>query len=134
MGRIAAAVLVLVAAGCVSRPGPDAEPPFAGPPLARDEMERLATAGISEAVQVELVERRGALPLKADDLVALKKAGVPEAVIQRMMALERKEPEVRAVEEVRYYDRHYCDPWPWYGYWGVGVYHTHPRAGIRIRR
>jgi hypothetical protein len=133
IGRIAAAALVLLAAGCASRV---VEPPFAGAPVARDEMERLAAAGISEAVQVELVEQRGALPLTADDLVALKKAGVSDAVLQRMMALERKEPEVRYVDEVRYYDRYYYDPWPWYGTWGVGIHHTHPHfgVGVRIRR
>src|SRR6185503_17822925 len=48
----------------------------AEPPVTREETERLAAAGVSDPVVVELVEKRGAAPLTPDDLVALKKAGV----------------------------------------------------------
>lgn len=109
---------------------------YLGSPVARDEMERLAAAGVSEPVLIELVEKRGALALKADDLVALKKAGTPDSVVQKMIALERKEPEVQIVERVRYYPPY--DPWYWgWGWgWGWGYYggHHHHGLGVRIYR
>lgn len=107
---------------------------YMGSPVPRDEMERLAAAGVSEPVLIELVEKRGALALKADDLIALKKAGTPDSVVQKMIALERKEPELRVVDRVRYYPSY--DPWYWGWGWGGGYgYHGHRHGlGIRIYR
>src|SRR5678816_1773183 len=86
-------VLVLTGlSGCyyqgyaVRRVGP------AEPPLSREEeVERLATAGVSEPVVVEMIEKRGAVALSADDLVELKKAGVSDGLVQKMIASERKQ-------------------------------------------
>lgn len=125
--------VALALPACAHRPLHDSA--YSGAPVPRDEMERLAAAGVSEPVLIELVEKRGALALKADDLVALKTAGTPDAVVQKMIALERKEPEVRVVERVHYYYPPY-DPWYWG--WGVGWgYHGgyhHRGVGIRIYR
>lgn len=114
----------------------------AGPPVTREEVERLAAAGVSEAVILELVEQRGARPLSTDDIVALKKAGASDAVVQRMIARETKEPEAVYVERPIYYYRsyYYYDPWwPHYWYCGPGIgfsyhyYRWRPRVGFGVR-
>lgn len=108
------------------------------PPVSREEAERLTSAGVSEAVIIELIGKRGATPLTTDDLVALKKAGTPDAVVQKMIASERKTPEVAVVEENPYPYSYYYYDYPYYhtyfsygfgygyyrprGYWGVRVY------------
>jgi len=98
----------------------------AGPPVTRDEMERLSAAGISEPVLIELVEKRGARPLSADDLVALKKAGTSDAVAQKMIAAETRAPEVVVLEEPPYYYYHpFYDPWYHHSSW-----HCHPSIGF----
>lgn len=149
MTRIAVLGLAAVAAlgGCIVHDSAAPQAP-AGPPLTRDEAERLAAAGVSEPVMVELIEKRGARALTADDLVALKKAGATDAVVQKMIASETREPEVVVVREPEYY--HY--PYSGYSYWGpawgfsfgYGYYHhrhhsTHshtsrPATGYRARR
>lgn len=118
------------------------------PPLSREEVERLAGAGVSETVISEMVEKRGAAPLSADDLVALKKAGVPDPVVQKMIASERKEiarTEDYYVHPSSYYYYHdYPYYYPYYssysyGFgwgWGWG-YRAYPRGGymgVRVYR
>ncbi len=99
------------------------------PPLTQGEAGRLAAAGVGEPVMIELVEKRGALKLSADDIVEIKKAGASDGVIQKMIALERKEPErARTVEydTVYYYQRPYYPWWgPSYYYYSGGYYHSH---------
>ena len=56
------------------------------PPLSKEEVERLASAGVSEPVVMEMVEKRGSQPLSPDDLVALKKAGVSDTLVQKMIS------------------------------------------------
>jgi hypothetical protein len=147
MIRKAAALLVLALPGCiyeVRRPQP--LPP--GPPIGKDEVERLSAAGVSEPVLIELVEKRGARKLSADDIVALKKAGASDAVIQKMISLENREPERVYVEVPGYYRSYYgyYDPWyywgptwgfGWYGSWGYHHHHYsrgYSGLGVRIYR
>ena len=114
------------------------------PPVSREEAERLASAGVSEPVIIELVEKRGAAPLTPDDLVALKKAGVGDPVVQKMIASERKETAQVVVDD--YYvapSYYYSYDYPYTSaYWGLGWgwgwgYHRHyPRGylGVRVYR
>lgn len=81
-------VLALALAGCFYEPYARLpERARQNPPLTRGEVERLAAAGISEAV-----ESRGAQRLVADDIVALKSAGAGEKVIRSMISHERSDP------------------------------------------
>ena len=132
---------LLALGGCVIHVPPPVEPVPSGPPVTRNEAERLGAAGISEPVIVELVERRGAAPLTADDLVALKKAGVPDSAVQKMIALERKEPDPRDIEELYYYPPpRYYEPYPYDFYlypsfsFGYSHFHRPYRRGVRVYR
>ena len=143
-------LLLLASSGCfyqgyaVRHVGPSE------PPLSREEVERLAGAGVSEAVIVEMVESRGASPLVADDLVALKKAGVSDPVVQKMIANERKQTAVVVDDYYAYYpSSYYYYGYPYYPYYGpyVGAsfyygygwgwgHHHHSRGsgGVRVYR
>ena len=103
------------------------------PPVTRDEMERMAAAGVSEPTMLELVERRGARPLSADDIVAIKKAGAPDTVIAKMQATVRKEPEVVYVEQPIVYRSYTYGPY-WYPSWGFGYSYWGRRSysGVRV--
>ena len=94
----------------------------APPPLTAPEVQKLAEAGVSEPVILEAIDQRGAKPLSADDIVALKAAGASDAVIAKMQATERKEPQVVYVDSPVYYHYSYGPYYPWwgfsYGYWG----------------
>ncbi len=141
----AAALLLLIPAGCYYS-GRPAQPLSSGPPIARDEVERLSAAGVSEPILVELVEKRGARKLTADDIVALKKAGTSDAVVQKMIALESRQPDMVYVDEPYYTYRSYgYNPWTWGPYWSLGYYgswgHHHHHShrgysglGVRIFR
>ncbi len=118
--RKAALVLALAGlGGCIVHDHAPAQAP-PGPPLTRSEAERLAAAGVSEPVMVELIEKRGARPLTADDLVALKKAGASDTVVQKMIAAETKAPDVVVVQDPAYYSYPYHPYYyPYYPYyWG----------------
>jgi hypothetical protein len=126
-----AAVLTLALAGCIYQerdPGPMPE----GPPLLRAEIERLAAAGVSDEIILEKIENRGALHLTSDDLVALRKAGASDAVLDKAISNERVEPEVVYVDEPAYTHRHAY----WYPWWGFSYsyyrYHPHSRAGVGV--
>lgn len=93
-----------------------------GPAVTRIEMERLAAAGVSEATQLGVIGERGAKPLSADDIVALKKAGATDAVISKMQNSIRAEPEVIYVEQPVVYRNYYYGPY-WYPSWGFGYSH-----------
>ena len=124
--------------GCVaySRPVPPAVP--SAPPITREEVGRLASVGVSEPILFELIEKRKAQALSADDLVALKTAGASDAVIQKMIASEAKAPDPAAVQGPPYYPGYYYG-YPYY-YWGptwgfsfgvgyYGSYHHHHHGG-----
>jgi hypothetical protein len=120
----------------------------AEPPVSKEEAERLSAAGVSEPVIVELVEKRGSVPLSPDDIVALKKAGATDGVVQKMIASERKESAQVMVDD--YYvvpGYYYGNPYypyhaasggvGWGGGWGWGYhYNSYPRgyAGVRVYR
>jgi hypothetical protein len=110
------------------------------PPVSKEEVERLASAGVSEGVMTELVEKRGAAALSTDDLVALKKSGVPDAVVQKMIANKREAASNAVVEEVYPYPNSYYYDYPYYGSfsygfgWGWGGYYRpYPRYGVGVR-
>jgi len=113
------------------------------PPVSREEIERMSGAGISEPVMIELIERRGAAPLTPDDLVVLKNAGAPDAVVQKAIASERQIVERVVVENsgypYPYYDYPYYGASFGYGFgWGYGGYYYggYPRGymGVRVYR
>jgi hypothetical protein len=119
----------LALAGCLNPYyGTRGGPGSGDPPVAREEVERLAAAGVSDAVILESLERRGARKLSADDLVALKKAGATDAVLEKMIAAERPDLPAAGRAEAYYSHAHHhgysCCSWFWpsvgfsYGWWG----------------
>jgi hypothetical protein len=102
------------------------------PPLTHEEVERMAAAGVSEATLLELVDLRGARALSVDDIVAIKKAGASDAVIAKMQANVRKEPEVIYVESPLVYRSYYYGPY-WYPTWGFGYSYWGHRSGFGVR-
>jgi hypothetical protein len=101
----------------------------------------MVSVGVSEPVMMELVEKRGAMPLTADDLVALKKAGASDVLIQHMIASEKKAPDPSTLPPPGY-------AYPPATYWGpsigfsfgVGYYyssgsgHSHGGSGYSGKR
>jgi hypothetical protein len=146
-------VLIVAMTGCYYQGYAVRKVVPAEPPLSKEEVERLASAGVSEPVVLEMVEKRGSAPLSPDDLVALKKAGVSDTVVQKMIANERKETS-RVVVEDYYYPSYYGYGYPYYypyypyyygpsvsfgvGYygWGGHYHHSYPRGsyGVRVYR
>jgi len=136
-------VLLLASAGCTYPAYTVRRPLASEPPVSREEIERLSNAGVSEPVMVELIEKRGATALTTDDLVALKKAAVPDPVVQKAIASERKVVE-RVVVEDYYsypYPYYYGYGYPYYGAsfsygfgWGYhGGYYGYPRGSVGVR-
>ena len=137
-------LLLLAAAGCVYPAYTVRRPLPTEPPVSREEIERMSNAGISEAVMIELIEKRGALALSTDDLVALKKADAPDPVVQKAIASERKIVERVIVED--YYSAYYPGYYPYYGasfgygfgwgypYYGYGYGYSRGAMGVRVYR
>lgn len=139
-------LLLLATSGCYYQGYAVRRTVAADPPLSREEVERLSSAGVSEAVTQEMIEKRGVVRLTPDDLVALKKAGVADAVVQKMIANERQEPTTVATEDYYVYpgSRYYYYDYPYHPYypyyagvgwgWGWGYHHRHySRGGMGIR-
>ncbi len=134
-------LLLLATAGCVYPAYTVRRPLPTEPPVSREEIERLSNAGISETVMIELIEKRGALALSTDDLVALKKADAPDPVVQKAIASERKIVEQVIVED--YYSGYYPYygasfsygfwGYPYYGY-GYGYGYSRGAMGVRVYR
>ena len=59
------------------------------PPVSKEEIERLASAGVSEGVMTELVEKRGAATLSTDDLVALNQPDSVRVASDQVASLAR---------------------------------------------
>lgn len=131
-------LLLLTVAGCtypytVRRPLPT------DPPLSREEIQRMSTAGVSDGVVYELLDKRGAASLTPDDLVALKEAGTSDTLVQKAIASEKKIVEPVIIENYYYYG------YPYYGTsfafgvgYGYGYYGHHhggyyPRGSMGIR-
>lgn len=124
--RHGVAVLALgLLSGCVYYSRPRGIPIPEGPPLTKADLERLAAAGISDGVVMELLDRRGAVKLSPDDVVALKKAGASDAVVQKALSSERREPEGVPVAEPVYCYHYYCWPAYWY-WWGYPRWYWYP--------
>ncbi len=129
---LACLLVLLASTGCMYSAYTVRRPLPSEPPLTREEIERLSSAGISEPVMMELLDRRGALPLTPDDLVVLKNAGTPDAVVQKAIASERKVVERVVVED-------YYPAYPYYGgYYGYGFgwgwgYYGGYRGGFGVR-
>ena len=124
----------------------------AEPPVSKEEAQRLTSAGVSDSVLTELIEKRGASPLGAEDLVDLKKGGVSDPIVQKMISSERKETAQTTVEDYYvapgYYGYPYY-PYPYYPYyygpavsvgvgWGWGYYGhyyggCYPRGAVGVR-
>lgn len=131
-------LLLLATAGCyypsytVRRPLPT------DPPLSREELERLSTAGVSDPVVIELIDKRGASALTPDDLVALKDAGTPDAVVQKAIASEKKIVEPVIIENYYYGYPYYGTTFSYgvgfgYGHGYYGGYYGGYRGGMGIR-
>ena len=120
----------------------DAVPRPVDPPLSGEEALRLVSAGVSETVVGELVALRGVEPLDADALAALKKAGAPDALLQKMILAVRTPPppeEERVyVDTYPYYYGYYPYYRPFYTSVGFGFSsrhsHRHSSRGIRVYR
>jgi hypothetical protein len=102
------------------------------PPVTAQEAERMAAAGVSEAVLLEQIDMRGSRALSVDDMVAIKKAGASDAVIARMQATVRKDPEVVYVDSPVVYRSYYYGPY-WYPTWGFGYTYWGHRGGVGVR-
>lgn len=124
---------MLLLAGCVYT-YPRGHSLSTEPPVQKDEMERLLAAGISEGVISEVVERRGAQQVSAEDLVTLKQAGASDALLERVVACERRDP-----PRVVYYERpvyYRCHYWHYYDYgwpsFSVGYGFRSPRSRLGL--
>lgn len=113
-------VLLLASAGCTYPAYSVRKTIQSEPPISRDEIERMSSAGISEPIMIDLIEKRGATALTTDDLVALKKAGAPDPVVQKAISSERKIVERVYVDDY-YYPNAYGYPYYGYPYYGVSV-------------
>ncbi len=80
------AILTLALAGCIYHPHRTRATGPEGPALTKTDLERLASAGISDPVVTELLDRRGTVKLSADDVVARKKAGASDDAVQKALA------------------------------------------------
>jgi hypothetical protein len=138
-------LLLLAGSGCVY-PAYTIRKPFpTEPPVSKEEIIRMSSAGISEPVMIDLIEKRGANALTPDDLVALKNAGTPDSVVQKAIASERKIVERAMVEDYYAYPYYPYYGYPYYGAsfgygfgWGYGGYYYggYPRGymGVRVYR
>lgn len=141
--RYAAALLLLGALGCQVYSPPPPPPDGLEPPLAAGEIERLLSAGVSEAVIAAQAADRGALKLSAENVVSIKKAGASDDLLGKLIAAERPSPPPELVLEpvpphryIHYYDPYY--PYYWgpsfsFGFGYSRHYHRHYHGGSRIR-
>lgn len=100
--------------------------------VTKEEIRKLAAAGISEEVIVSFIRRHGPVAsLSADDLVELKKAGAGEKVLAACVnapaptvptpRASYTTPASYAYEEPAYIYSSYYRPYSWYGYgYGYG--------------
>ena len=126
-------LVLLASTGCTVPSYTIRKPLPSEPPLTREELERMSTAGLSEPMMMELLDRRGAMALTPDDLVALKNAETPDSVVQKAIASERKVVQHVVVED--YYAYPYTSTSFSYGFgwgWGYGYYGGY-RGGVGVR-
>ena len=114
------AVLGIALAGCVLPPRPIYRAQAPRPPISTEDVVKLIRAGISEPVILEKLKSEGIVAApSSDDLVALKKEGASDRVIEAMLAA-RVGPPVAAEPPIVAYP--YSSSWslyydgPWWGY------------------
>lgn len=119
---------ILLLAGCVTRTYTVVSPQPAGPTVA--EIQSMAQAHVSDSVIISQIQNSSTrYHLTADQIIALKSAGVSDAVINTMISSASK-PEQQAVTssttvvQPYAYPYVYVDPWPgfWWG-WGGPYYY-----------
>jgi len=107
------------------------------PPLGVDVVTRLAAAGISDPVIVDEIKTRGMSDRPtSDEIVALKKEGLSDAVLQAMNEAPLRSDHELIVESTGpppcpysypYYPySYYPYYWPWYGAFYWGWYYHYP--------
>lgn len=114
--------LVLALSGCVMTSYERRSVSAPIPPVSREEAERLVAAGLSEKVIIEMVDSRGMIHLTSDEIVTLKKKGASDALLEKMIAAERREPQVVVIDPGFYYVDPYLVPWYGSSYWGYRTY------------
>jgi hypothetical protein len=120
----------LLLTGCVTRTYTVNTP--SGPSLA--EVQAMVQAHVSDTVIVSQIQNSSArYTLTADQIIALKAAGVSDPVLNAMINTASKPP-VQAttmVESGPYvYPYVYVDPWPWFWWgWGPNYYGGYYRGG-----
>jgi hypothetical protein len=114
----------LLLTGCVTRTYTVSTPP--GPSLA--EVQAMVQAHVSDTVIVSQIQNSSArYALTADQIIALKAAGVSDTVLNAIINTASKPPvqATTTVESGPYvYPYVYVDPWPWF-WWGWGPYYYH---------
>jgi hypothetical protein len=113
----------LLLTGCVTRTYTGTTPP--GPSLA--EVQALVQAHVSDTVIVSQIQNSSArYALTADQIIALKNAGVSDPVLNALINTASKAPvQATTVEPGPYvYPYMYVDPWPWF-WWGWEPYYYH---------
>lgn len=117
------AVLGIALAGCVLPPRPVYPVHAPRQPISTEDVTRLVRAGVSEPVILEKFRSDGiAASPSPDDLVALKKAGASDTVIQAMLAA-RVGPPVALYIDSPSWNLYYDGPWGWgypYGFYPWG--------------
>jgi hypothetical protein len=109
----------LLLTGCVTRTYTDTTPP-PGPSLA--EVQSMVQAHVSDAVIVSQIQNSSArYTLTAGQIIALKNAGVSDAVLNAMINTASKPP-VQATTTVSQSSYVYPYAYPW-GWWGGGPYY-----------
>ena len=122
----------LLLTGCVTRTYTVATPP-PGPSVAQ--VQSMVQAHVSDSVILSQIQNSGSrYVLTADQIIALKNAGVSDAVVNALINTASR-PAVQTtattVESSPYvYPYVYVDPWPvfWWG-WGPGYYGGYYRGG-----
>ena len=115
----------LLLAGCVTRTYTVSTPP-PGPSIA--EIQSMAQAHVGDSVIVSQIQNSSTrYSLTADQIIALKNAGVSDAVLNAMINSAGKTPvqTTITIDQGPYvYPYVYVDPWPWF-WWGWGPYYYH---------
>ena len=119
----------LLLTGCVTRTTTVNAPP-PGPTLA--EVQSMVQAHVSDSVIVTQIQNSSArYALTADQIIALKNAGVSDAVLNAMINTASKPPvqsTTTVIQSGYVYPYVYTYPWPWWGY-GPYYYGGYYRGG-----